>query len=136
MTQWIKNPPAIRLRGEAGSISGSGRFPGEGNGNPLQYSCLENPMDRGIWEVAIGAYVLSCFSPSCLFATLWTIAHQASLSVGFSSQEYWSGLPCPPPGELPNPGIEPLSPASPMLAGRFFTTRVTWQIHEVTKNRT
>ena len=46
------------------------------------------------------------------------------------------GLLRPPPRDLPNPGIEPLSPASPMLAGRFFTTRVTWQIHEVTKNRT
>ena len=45
----------------------------------------------------------------CLFATLWTIAHQAPLSMGFSRQEYWSGLPCSPPGDLPNPGIEPTS---------------------------
>jgi len=43
---------------------------------------------------------------SCLtFGTLWTVAHQASLSMGFSRQEYWSGLPCPPPGDLPDPGI-------------------------------
>ena len=130
----VKNLPDSA--GDMGSMPGLGRFLKGGNGNPLQCSCLENPTDRGIWEVAIGAYVLSCFSPACLFATLRTIAHQASLSVGFSSQEYWSGLPCPPPGELPNPGIQPLSPASPMLAGRFFTTRVTWQIHEVTKNWT
>ena len=46
-----------------------------------------------------------------LFVTLWTVAYEASLSMGFSSQEYWSGLPLPSPGELPNPGIEPGSPA-------------------------
>ena len=57
-----------------------------------------------------------------LFATLWTVAHQAPLSMGFSKQEYWSGLPWPPPGDLPNPGIEPASPVPPALAGRFFTT--------------
>ena len=45
-----------------------------------------------------------------LFVTLWTVAHQAPLSMGFSKQEYWSGLPCPPPGDLPNPGIEYRSP--------------------------
>ena len=64
--------------------------------------------------------VLSCFSRVWLFATLWTIAHQAPPSMGFSSQEHWSGLSCPSPGDLPDPGIEPMSPA---LAGRFFTTR-------------
>ena len=46
-----------------------------------------------------------------LFATPWTVAHQAPLSMGFSRQEYWSGLPCPPPEDLPDPGIEPRSPA-------------------------
>ena len=51
-------------------------------------------------------------------ATLWTVAHQAPLSVGFSRQEYWSGLPLPSPGDLPHPGIEPTSPA---LAGEFCT---------------
>ena len=53
-----------------------------------------------------------------LFATPWTVAHQPPLSMGFSSQKYWSGLPRPPPGDLSNPGIEPCSPA---LAGRFLT---------------
>ena len=53
--------------------------------------------------------------------TLWTVAHQAPLSVEFSRQEYWSGLPFPPPRDLPNPGIEPASLVSPALAGRFFT---------------
>ena len=57
-----------------------------------------------------------------LFATPWTVARQAPLSMGFSRQEYWSGLPCPPPGDLPDPGIEPASPVSPALAGGFFTT--------------
>ena len=46
-----------------------------------------------------------------LFATLWTVAYQAPPSMGFSRQEYWSGLPFPSPGDLPNPGIEPGSPA-------------------------
>ena len=57
--------------------------------------------------------MLSRVSHVQLFATPWTVAHQALLSMGFSRQEYWSGLPCPPPGDLPNPGIEPVSPMSP-----------------------
>ena len=54
----------------------------------------------------------SCLTPVCvwLFATPWTVAYQAPLSMGFSRQEYWSGLPCPLPGDLPNPGIKPRSP--------------------------
>ena len=56
------------------------------------------------------ACVLSHFSCVPLFATLRTVAHQAPLSMGFSRQESWSALPCPPPGDLPNPGIKPLSP--------------------------
>ena len=54
---------------------------------------------------------LSCFSRVPLFAIPWTVAHQAPLSVGISRQEYWSGLPFPSPGDLPDPGIEPSSPA-------------------------
>ena len=54
--------------------------------------------------------VLSRFSSVCLFETLWTIGCQPPLSMGFSRQEYWSGLPCPPPGDLPDPGIESRSP--------------------------
>ena len=56
-----------------------------------------------------------------VFAAPWPVARQAPLSMGFSRQEYWSGLPFPPLGDLPNPGIESLSLASPALAGRFFT---------------
>ena len=52
----------------------------------------------------------------------WTIACQAPLSMKFSRQEYWSGLPFPIPGDIPNPGIEPASLTSPALASRFFTT--------------
>ena len=61
--------------------------------------------------------------------TLRTVAHQAPLSMGFSRQEYWSGLPCPSPGDLPDPGIEPVSLTSPALAlvGRFYTTSTTWE---------
>ena len=64
---------------------------------------------------------------SCLFVILWAVAHQAPLSMGFSGQEYWSGLPCPPPGDLPNPRTGPMSLTSPALAGRFFITSVTWE---------
>ena len=56
---------------------------------------------------------------------LWTVALQASLSMGFSRQEHWSGLPCPHPGDLPDPETEPTSLESPVLAGGFFMTSVT-----------
>ena len=62
----------------------------------------------------VGAQLLSRVLP---FVTPWTIARQAPLSMEFS----WSGLPFPPPGDLPDPGIEPTSLVSPALAGRFFT---------------
>ena len=69
--------------------------------------------------------MLSRFSHVRLSVTPWTVALQASLSMGFSRQEYWSGLPCPPPGDLPNPGIEPAVLTSPALAGRFLATSAT-----------
>ena len=61
------------------------------------------------------ACMLSHFSCVQLFETLWTVGHKAPLSMGFFRQEYWSGLPCPPSGDLPDLGIEPVSPASPAL---------------------
>ena len=70
---------------------------------------------------------LSHFRCVQLFVTPWTGARQAPLSMGFSQQEYWSGLPCPPPGDLPNPGTEPESLISPALADGFFTTSATWE---------
>ena len=71
--------------------------------------------------------MLSYLSRLWLYATLWTIARQAPLSMEFSRQEYWSGLPCLPPGDLPDPGMEPTSLRSPALAGRVFATSATWK---------
>ena len=70
-----------------------------------------------VWKVKM--LVAQCV---WLFVTVWTVIQQAPLSMEFSRQEYWSGLPCPPPEDHPNPGIKPVSLASPALAGRFFTT--------------
>ena len=61
--------------------------------------------------------------------TLWVMAHQAPLFMGYPSQEYWSGLPCPSPGDLPEPGTEPTSLMSLALAGGFFITSATWEAH-------
>ena len=66
--------------------------------------------------------MLRCFGHVWLCVTLWTVAHQAPLSMGFPRQKYWSGLPCPPPKDLPSSGIKLASPMSPALAGKFFTT--------------
>ena len=68
--------------------------------------------------------VLSCVR---LLATSWTVARQAPLSMGFSGQESWRGLPFPPSGDLPDPGIEPTSLVSPGLASGFFATTTTWE---------
>ena len=69
--------------------------------------------------------LLSCVQP---FVTPWTVAHEAFLSMEFSRQEYWSGLPLSTPGDLPNPGIEPTSLVSPVSSRGFFTTSATWEI--------
>ena len=71
------------------------------------------------------ACVLSYFRCVRLFVTPMDCSPPGPLSMGFSRQEYWSRLPCPPPGDLPNPGIQPASLASPVLAGGFFTTSAT-----------
>ena len=65
----------------------------------------------------------------CLFVTLWIVASRPPLSMGFPRQEYWSGLPYPPPGDLPYPLTELMSLTSPPLAGGFFTTSATWGAH-------
>ena len=78
-----------------------------------------------LWkETQHASCVLSCIR---LFETPWTVAHQAPLSMEFSRWEYKSGLPLPPPGDLPDPGIESSSLTSPTLAGGFFTTSATWK---------
>ena len=68
-------------------------------------------------ESPVACCLPSCFSHVQLFVTLWTVAHQALLSIGFSRQEYWIGLLCPPPRNLLNPGIEPTSLTSPAFTG-------------------
>ena len=70
--------------------------------------------------------MLGHFNGIQLFVTLWTVAQQAPLSMGFSRQEYWSGLPCPPPGDIPNPGIKPASYLS-CIAGGIITTWAAWE---------
>ena len=77
-------------------------------------------MTQTILTIKILVVVLSYVQ---LFVNPWTVAHQAPLSVEFSRQEYWSGLPFPPPGDPPDPGIKTASPASPALTGRFLTTQ-------------
>ena len=69
---------------------------------------------------------VTSLSHAQLFGTPWTIAHQAPLSMRFSRQEYWSGLSCPPPGDLPDQGIEPTSLMFPASADGFFTNSATW----------
>ena len=101
-------------------------------------------LTQGIKSVC---YVLSGFSHVQFFATLWTLLFigilqplsegplssgplcQAPLSMGFSWQEYWSGLPSLLQGNLPDPGIKPTSLMSPALAGMFFTTGTTWEAY-------
>ena len=75
------------------------------------------------------ACMLHHFSRVRLFATLWTEACQAPLSMGFSRQEYWRGLSYHPPGDLSNPGIKPMSLTSPALVGRVLGS-TTWEAHE------
>ena len=85
--------------------------------------CAEPGVHGTHLESPLGAVcVCQWLSRVRLFETPWTAAHQAPLSLGFSRQEYWSGLPCPSPEDLSDPGIEPMTPVSPALAGGFFTT--------------
>ena len=75
-----------------------------------------------------------CFSCVQLFATLWTVAHQAPLCMGFFKQEYWSGLPSPPPKDLPDPEIKLRPFMPPALTGTFFTTSATWEAPLICKS--
>ena len=104
--------------GDLSLIPGLGRSPGEGKGYPLQYSGLEKSMDCIIHGVAKSWTQLSGFHYAQLCLTVRDTTHcgSPSLSMGFSRQEYWSGLPFPPPGDLSNSGIKP---TSPVLAGEF-----------------
>ena len=84
-------------------------------GRRVLFFSKQNPL---LWW-CVHAQSLSCIQ---LFAIPWTIAHQAPLSIAFSRQAYWSESPYLPPRDLPDPRIEPVSPSSPALGGRFFTT--------------
>ena len=92
--------------------------PTPGSNRPV----LGNPSGVSFSTFTCAPVLFQSFRRVWLFATPWTVALQAPLSMGVSRHEYWSGLPCPPPGDLPNPGIEPMSLVSPALAGGFFTT--------------
>ena len=89
-------------------------------GNYIQYPVI-NTMEKNMKIIYlinndINYYAVTCcFSRVQLYVTPWSVAHQAPLSMGFSRHKYWNGLPCPPPGDLPNPGIEPASPVAPAL---------------------
>ena len=109
LPKWLNGKEVACQAGDNSSIPESGRSPREGNGNPLQYSCLENPMDRGAWWATV--HGITTVGHNLATKLYWTIAHQAPLSMGFSRQEYCSGLPFPSPGDLPNPRIKPRSPA-------------------------
>ena len=89
----------------------------------LRTGRIKSKPEHSMQSCQEGVYsVLSCVWP---FATPQTVIHRAPLSMKFSTQEYWSGLPFPSPGDLPDPGIKPTSLASPSLAGVFFTTSAT-----------
>ena len=89
------------LRLCASTVGGTGLIPG------WEVPRVASEGGGPLWRTyGLGACMLSCFSPVQLFATLWTVAHHTPLSMEFSRQEYWSGLPCSPPGDLPNPEVE------------------------------
>ena len=95
--------------------------------NRLILSFLAWPSFLKLFIFLGNACALSRFIWVRLFVTLWAIAHQIPLSMRFSRQEYWSGLLCPLPGDLPHPGIELASLTSPAWVGGFFTTSTTWE---------
>ena len=97
----------------------------------LPFCSWDSKVPRGL----VCPSMLSPFNHDQLFATLWTAAHQAPLSMGFSRQEHWSALPCLPPGDLPDPGIKPASPMFSALAGRFFTTEPPGKPHILPCNK-
>ena len=89
----------------------------------LPWTSAQTSPPQGLFFLLCVCVCTHMLSPLLLFATLWTVACQASLSLGLSRQEYWNGLPFPPPGHLPDPGIEPvslMSPALQLLKGKYF----------------
>ena len=80
-------------------------------------------------DMVLPECMLNYFSHIQLFVTPWTIALQTPLFMRLSRQEYLGGLPCPAPGDLPDPGVKPASFMSPVLEGGFFSTSATWKVH-------
>ena len=99
------------------------------NTNLTKHSLAQNGPSTA-FSIKLTWCVVSPFSHVRLFTTPWAVLHQASLSMGLSRQENWSGLSFPHPGDLPDPGIEPMSIVSPALAGGFFTTSTTWEAQQ------
>ena len=99
---------------------------GKGEGGVIWESSTETYTSPYVKQMCCA--VLSHFICVWFFVTLWTVAHQAPLSMTFSRHECWNGLPCPSPGDFPNPGTKPVSLMSPELAGRSFTT---WETHKI-----
>ena len=101
----------------------------ESNSNQDRLTPVKEETNRSVKQNKKPMCMCMCmqshFSHVQLFATLWTVARQAPLSVGSSRQENWSELPCPPPGDIPDPGIEPASLKPPALAGGFFISSTT-----------
>ena len=90
----------------------------EQNRKPVYVGMFVNMVDESESESEVAQSCPTLCDP-------WSVAHQAPLSMGFSRQEYWSGLPFPSPGDLPNPGTEPTALASLAMVGRFFTIGAT-----------
>ena len=116
-----------KVKAERGSLSFPKAHSLYGNSEPVH---LTSP-HFGYVICNLLVYITGCVRAkllqSCPTATPWTIAHQAPQSMGFSRQKNWSGSPCPPPGDPPDPGIEPTSLTSPALAGGLFFTSTTWE---------
>ena len=125
--QWCSWPPWGSWQwGRGVALRGTSRWrrPSRGNAVHLRWPCTApgGRVELGTWSwcglyliISLPVCMPSHFSRVQLFATPWTVAHQSPLSMGFCRQEYWSGLPCPPPGGLLCPGIKPASLMSPAL---------------------
>ena len=120
------------LHSSFSNIKALGKYPLDSSHTGLLFLSQTFQSFLGLQQLHFGeSEMLLCmlnrFRSSWLFATLWIVARQASASMGFSRQEYWSGLPCTPPGDLRDPGIELASLMCFALAGGFFTTSTTWE---------
>ena len=117
--------PPVRMAIVKHSTKNQG-WSGCGEMRTLLHQCWNVSWEQSLWRQYV--CVLSHFSYIRLFLTLWRVACQAPLSMGFSRQEWWSGVPCPPAGNLGHPGPN-LHLMFPALAGGFFTSSAAWEAH-------